>query len=119
MNIQSSQKFSCSTTICTFKKKMQNITFHSNESLEKILKNPRNNKTTLTEWMETNKSNDEAKKLSYIEFTNRWVWNNKTKIWTPRKKGNTIHQTFYVHLNSGELYYLGLLLNHKKGATSF
>ena len=69
--------------------------------------------------MEINKSNDEAKKLSYIEFPNKWIWNNKQKIWTPRKIGHTIGRTFYVHPNSRELYYLRLLLNHKIGATSF
>ena len=64
-------------------------------------------------------TNDDAKKLSYIEFPNRWVWNNKDRIWIPRKNVHTIGRTFYIHPNSGELYYLRLLLNHKKGATSF
>ena len=45
--------------------------------------------------------------------------NNKDKIWTQRKKGHTIGRTFYIHPNYGELYYLRLLLNHKKSATNF
>ena len=73
----------------------------------------------MTEWTEINKTKPEARELLYIEFPNKWVWNNKDKLWTPRKKGYTIGRTFYVHPNSGELYYLRLLLNHKKGATSF
>ena len=69
--------------------------------------------------METNKFSKEARKLSYIEFPTKWVWNNKDKIWTQRKKGHTIGRTFYIHPNYGELYYLRLLLNHKKSATDF
>ena len=52
-------------------------------------------------------------------FQKKWVWNNKDKIWTPRQIGHTIGRTYYIHPNSGDLYYLRLLLNHKKGATSF
>ena len=43
----------------------------------------------------------------------------KQKYGLQEKKGNAIGRSFYVHPNSGELYYLTLLLNHKKGATSF
>ena len=41
---------------------MQNITFHSNQRLDNILKHPGIRKTTLTEWMEV----IEAKELLYI-----------------------------------------------------
>ena len=36
-----------------------------------------------------------------------------------RKSGYLIGRTFYVHLSSGKLYYLKLLLNHQTIATSF
>ena len=61
--------------------------------------------------METNKLNDEAKELTYTQFSKKWVWNNKDKIWTPRQTGQTIGRTYYIHPNTGELYYLRLLLN--------
>ena len=98
---------------------MQNITFHSNQRLDNIIKQPGIQKTTLTEWMEINKINTDAKELTYAQFPKKWVWNNKDKIWTPRKYGHTIGRTYYIHPNSGELYYLRLLLNHQKGITSF
>ena len=69
--------------------------------------------------MEINKYNDKARELTYTEFPKKWVWNQKDKIWTQRQSGHTIGRTYYVYSNSGELYYLRLLLNHKKGATSF
>ena len=36
-----------------------------------------------------------------------------------RQNGHTIGRSFYIHPNSGELYYLILLLNHQKGLTSY
>ena len=98
---------------------MQNITFRSNQRLNNIIRQPRIQKTTLTEWMEINKSNCEARELTYTQFPKKWVWNTKDKIWTPRQTGHTIGRTYYIHPNTGELYYLRLLLNHQKGATSF
>ena len=78
---------------------MQNITFHSNQRLDNIIRQPGIQRTTLTEWMEINKINTEARQLSYIQFPTKWVWNNKDKIWTPRKSGYSIGRTFHVHIS--------------------
>ena len=52
---------------------MENIMFRSNQCLDNILKHPRIHKTTLTEWIEVNKSTIEARELLYTEFLNKWV----------------------------------------------
>ena len=98
---------------------MQNITFNSNQRLNNIIRQPGIDKTTLTEWMEINKYDTNARELTYTEFPIKYVWNNKYKYWSPRQMGHTIGRTFHVHPSSGELYYLKLLLNHQKGATSY
>ena len=98
---------------------MQNITFNSNQRLNNIIRQPGIDKTTLTEWMEINKYDINARELTYTEFPIKYVWNNKYKYWSPRQMGHTIGRTFHVHPSSGELYYLKLLLNHQKGATSY
>ena len=69
--------------------------------------------------MKINKSNIEARKLLYTEFLSKWVWNNKEKIWTLRQACHTIGRIYYIHPNSGELYYLRLLLNPQKGGTRY
>ena len=73
---------------------MQNIMFHSNQRLDNFIRQPGIQKTTLTEWMEINKINTDAKELTYAQFPKKWVWNNKDKIWTPRKTGHTIGRTY-------------------------
>ena len=69
--------------------------------------------------MKTNKHDINARKLTYVEFPSKYVWNNKYKYWSPRQAGHTIGRTFYIHPNTGELYYLKLLLNHRKAITNY
>ena len=91
----------------------QNITYRSDQQLENILKQPGIQKTNLIEWMTTNKYHVEAIELTYTQFPKKWVWNNKYGC--REHFGHTIGRTYYVHPNLGELYYLRLLLNYKKG----
>ncbi len=41
------------------------------------------------------------------------------KRWTMRKKGFAIGRMYYAHPTSGERYYLQMLMNYIKGATSY
>ena len=45
------------------------------------------NTSKFLEWMETNKTDEEARKLLYVEFPKHYVWNKSTKKWTKRKQG--------------------------------
>ncbi len=47
------------------------------------------------------------------------MWNRKLKRWTIRKRGFAIGRMYYAHSTSGERYYLRMLLNYVKGATSY
>ncbi len=47
------------------------------------------------------------------------MWNQKLKRWTLRKQGFAIGRMYYAHPTSGERYYLRMLLNYVKGATSY
>ena len=53
--------------------------------------------------MQINKTDEDARQLTYIEFPTKFVWNNKDKLWTHRQNGHTIGRTFYIHPNSCEL----------------
>ncbi|KAK9669021.1 hypothetical protein RND81_13G103600 [Saponaria officinalis] len=87
----------------------QNIIFDDEEHLEDVLKRVGEAKTTLTEWMVTNKENPDARHLTYADFPTKWR----------RQKRMTIGRIYFAPPNSGELYYLRLLLNIVKGATSY
>ncbi|XP_010473639.1 PREDICTED: ATP-dependent DNA helicase PIF1-like [Camelina sativa] len=73
----------------------------------------------LTEWMEMNKTDEEARSLTYVQFATRFVWHATTKNWTKRKQGFTIGRLVNIHPTVGELYYLRMLLFKVKGVTSF
>lgn len=97
----------------------QNLVFQASKSPEDVLSRPSVHRTMFTEWMETNKRSEEARKLTYVQFPTRFVWNTSTKLWTERQRGSTIGRIVNIHPAAGEKYYMRILLNHVKGATSF
>ncbi|GJR63532.1 DNA helicase [Tanacetum coccineum] len=97
------------------------ITFRDRQPLQFITNNDEKKMTTLTKWLEFNKVNEIGRHLTYIDFPKEFVWYADSKTWQPRRrKGQgSIGRLVYVHPNSGELFYLRILLSHQKGCTSF
>ncbi|XP_074265893.1 uncharacterized protein LOC141588345 [Silene latifolia] len=93
----------------------QDIFFEDSEAPDDVLERVGDAKTTLTEWMATNQKHEDARSLTYAEFPTEWVWDNNGKVWTRRKKGFKIGRIYFANPNSGEPYYLRLLLNIVKG----
>ncbi len=73
----------------------------------------------LTEWFKTNQESEVARSLTFNQFPQQRVWNRKLKRWTMHKKGFAIGRMYYAHPTSGERFYLRMLLNCVKGATSY
>lgn len=67
----------------------------------------------------TNRSNPQARSLTYCEFPTEWSWDTSSRSWSQRKRGRKIGRIYYVHPSSGELYYLRMLLMIVKGATCY
>ncbi|XP_074347337.1 uncharacterized protein LOC141686186 [Apium graveolens] len=84
-----------------------------------MLSMPGIEKTKFTEWLETNKQNEDARTLTYVEFPKHWVWNSKGKLWTRRKKGKEVDRIYFAHPSSGERFYMRMLLNFVKWSISF
>jgi len=76
-------------------------------------------RTMLTKWFKTNQELEVARSLTFDQFPQQWVWNWKMKQWTMRKRGFAIGRMYYAFPTSGEHYYLRMLLNCVKGATSY
>ena len=98
---------------------MNNVVYPASQSLSDIVDNHRYMQTTLTEWFSANRKFPSARELTYIEFPTKWVWNKKYKEWRPRKGPTKIGRAIYINPSCGELYYLRMLLNVAKGATSY
>ena len=98
---------------------MNTVVYPARQPLADIVDDPRRMRTTLTEWFSTNRTFPCARELTYIEFPTKWVWNRKDKAWHPRKGPTKIGRAIYINPSCGELYYLRMLLNVVKGATSY
>ncbi|KAG8370300.1 hypothetical protein BUALT_Bualt14G0102600 [Buddleja alternifolia] len=73
----------------------------------------------LTKWFEANKKYPEARTLTYAEFPTGWVWKRDRKEWVKRKQGKCIGRMPFAHANSGEKYYLRMLLYKVRGAQCY
>ncbi len=73
----------------------------------------------LMEWFKTNQKSEVARSFTFDQFPQQLVWNQKLKRKIMRKKSFTIGHMYYAHPTSGERYYLRMLLNCIKGATSY
>ncbi|WOH08104.1 hypothetical protein DCAR_0727541 [Daucus carota subsp. sativus] len=95
------------------------VIFEEDKCIENVLNMPGIEKTKFTEWLETNRTNPDARNLTYVEFPRHWVWHSKDKLWTRRKKGKAVGRIYYAHPASGERFYMRMLLNFVKGSTSY
>ena len=76
--------------------------------------------TTLTAWFKLNQSDPAAHIYFYRDIPLHYVFNEKNKIWTPRKRFfNVIGRVYSVSPRDIEKFCLRLLLNNVKGATGF
>ncbi|XP_071727769.1 uncharacterized protein [Rutidosis leptorrhynchoides] len=94
--------------------------FDETQLLEDVLEDPSVNVSQFLEWMKCNETNDDAKLLTYVEFPTKFVWNKDTRLWTPRKKlTGSIGRIHHVSPQTGELFFLRILLNKVRGPTCY
>ena len=102
---------------------MNRVIFSENDSLDSVVDGSDAYKTMLTEWFVANEVNEEARRLTYLDFPSEWVWNGTTKVWTRRKRGakldSKIGRIYHVHPGTGELHYLRMLLMVVTGPRCF
>nr|XP_027122232.1 uncharacterized protein LOC113739192 [Coffea arabica] len=99
----------------------QFISFDKNSDLLQLLSKIDFSKTMLTQFFRMNKTNPRAQNLKclYRNFPEHFVWSDKYKEWTERKRRKVIGRMVTVSPKEGERYYLRLLLTHIAGPTSF
>ncbi|CAN1842066.1 hypothetical protein LINPERHAP1_LOCUS36728 [Linum perenne] len=92
---------------------------YQDQSIEDVLAMHENRRTMLEAWMDINKQDAEARKYTFLEFPQYYVWYKKEKCWNRRKSGISIGRLYYAHPSSNERYYLRVLLHIVKGCRSF
>lgn len=95
----------------------QQLVFRDGQNLQRVIAREGAETTMFTKWMELNKEDEEARKLTYNELPSKYVWSDNQ--WKPRKKEKCIGRIVYAHPTSGERYYLRLLLNMIRGAKDY
>jgi hypothetical protein len=95
------------------------VLFDNDDDVQEVATWSAISRMMLTEWFKTNQESKVAQSLTFDQFLQQWVWNQKLKQWTMHKRGFTIGRMYYAHSISGECYYLWMLLNFVKGATSY
>ncbi|XP_020978043.1 uncharacterized protein LOC107636230 [Arachis ipaensis] len=95
------------------------VVFTNNESLVEAVAKTTVKESMFLGWFAANKTNAEARKLTYNEFPSKFVWKSSLRAWEPRKSHQVIGRIIFVPPSSGELYYLRLLLNIVKGLTTY
>ncbi|KAJ0509075.1 hypothetical protein HanIR_Chr11g0524711 [Helianthus annuus] len=101
---------------------MQNVTFKERSKLKSVINNPSFGKTTLTEWFSNNNKDSNGLDLTYSDYPSRYRWELSAKVWIRRVQARpaaAIGRLVYVHPTAGELFYLRMLLCHKKGCKSY
>ncbi|PIA56622.1 hypothetical protein AQUCO_00700758v1 [Aquilegia coerulea] len=97
----------------------QTIIFHDDDDLVDVVNRTNVEKTMFTEWFEINKHHEDARRLTYVDFPTEWVWNKNEKVWTRRKSKRRIGRLYNAHPNSGQNFYLRVLLNVTPGAQGY
>ncbi|XP_031278554.1 uncharacterized protein LOC116137013 [Pistacia vera] len=97
----------------------QTIIFNPDKCLLTYLESKAVTQTKLTEWMKCKEENPQARSLTYYDFPTKLVWNDTERKWMKRKNEKCIGRIYFAFPDTGEKYYLLMLLNLVKGATSF
>jgi hypothetical protein len=97
-----------------------NITYDAHACIERIVSDPVHRRTMLTSWFEANQMCKDARELTYCDFPSKWRWDESSRTWVRRKRGEgKIGRIYYVHPSTGERYYLRMLLLIVKGACDY
>ncbi|XP_057453914.1 uncharacterized protein LOC130745569 [Lotus japonicus] len=97
----------------------QSVLFKENDDLEVVKENSTKKGTQFLAWMDANKKYSEGRNLTYAEFPSKFVYNKKSTIWLPRKRGISLGRLQFIASGMGENYYMRVLLNRQKGCDSF
>ena len=99
------------------------VTFNPNDDINVLLQHGANQCTSLTAFFKANADpsslGEEARKHTYQEFPQYFVWNNNEKKWTLQQRGFALGRMYFIKPTAGEQFYLCTLLTVVKGPKSF
>ncbi|XP_022023686.1 uncharacterized protein LOC110923942 [Helianthus annuus] len=97
----------------------QNVVYGADDDIDNVLSKPSVASSIFMQWMKLNETNEDARKLTYVEFPSKFVWILKDRCWQVRKLYQCVGRIHSVSPALGEPYFLRILLNKVKGPRSF
>ncbi|KAL1330227.1 hypothetical protein AAHE18_12G095500 [Arachis hypogaea] len=97
----------------------QNLLFTDHDKIPQIVEKNKYKDTMFTAWMRANLKFPHGNQFLYSEFSNHFVYLRDSQEWVPRQRGFSIGRLTFIHVGSGEILYLRLLLNVQRGCKSF
>jgi hypothetical protein len=98
---------------------MHMVAYNDRDDLRNVINCEQSQKSMLTEYFRMNSVNPFVHSFLYREFPEYYRWDRTKKEWLQRKQRTQIGRIVYVCPAEGERYYLRVLLNHVRAATSF
>jgi len=102
---------------------MHMVSYDAAQDIQEVLDREGAEKSMLTEYFEANRTSEFARDILYRDFPEWFTWQKgKDKnFWKKRRNDGVkvIGRIVSAHPGEGERYYLQVLLNHVKGATSY
>ncbi len=99
------------------------VVFDPQEDPERVRARAANERTMLTAFFEANRDgsgvSDIARRYTYQEFPQHFVWKEREKKWAVRQRGFALGRMYFISPNAGPRYYLRMLLTVVRGPTSF
>lgn len=97
---------------------MNFVTLDESADLQEVVDDPESEKCMLTEWFTANQISSAGHDLTCCQFPTRYTWDSD-KTWKLRKRGTKLGRLRFVHISTGETFYLRMLLMVVCGARSY
>ncbi len=95
------------------------VAYNERDDLHNVINREQSQKSMLVEYFQMNSGDPFVNSFLYREFPEYYRWDRTEKEWLRRKQRTQIGRMVYACPVEGEMYYLHVLLNHVRGATSF
>ncbi|KAG0574270.1 hypothetical protein KC19_VG249600 [Ceratodon purpureus] len=98
---------------------MHRVIFNTREDPLTVLNRGQVQRTRLTEFLRMCATDENARRLTYQEFPQHYVWKQQESTWKIRERGFAIGRLYFARPAEGERFYLRLLLTTIAGPRSF
>lgn len=95
------------------------VTYKEGDTLDSVCRKANFMKSKLEAFFILCQNDDRAKKLTYQQVPEFYVWDAQGTFWKERKKGKQFGRLNLSHQVAGEMWYLRMLLARIQGPTSF